>query len=74
MVEQSQIATRCDGVELVYNNHARHEAVIKLVNTYIFGYLIDAAPWLPDTIVTRYCTCRCCCFMSMAYVHLSVEM
>ena len=53
MVEQFQIATRCDGVERVYNNHARNEGVMKPVSTYIFGYLIAAAPWLPDTIVTH---------------------
>ena len=44
MAEQSKLATRCDGVEWVYNNHARNEGVTKPVSTYIFGNLIDAHP------------------------------
>ena len=74
MAEQSKLATRCDGVEWVYNNLTRNEGVTKPVSTYIFGNLIDAPLWHPGTIVTHSRTWRGRYFLSMAYVHLSVDM
>lgn len=52
VAQQPKARARCNGVEWIQPLRDRKHGVVKSVNTYIFGSLINAPPSYTDTILT----------------------